>query len=104
MAGVLGRPMGYKSEITPSDYDNTIESGYYPVRGTSSGNVKNDYGLLVIYKGFSDNIVQIKYSLNMFSGVIKRVKLASGWSDWFRIDNFGYNSLAELAAALKPLM
>ena len=26
------------------------------------------------------------------------------WSDWLRIDNFGYNTLEELAAALKPLL
>lgn len=26
------------------------------------------------------------------------------WSDWIRIDNFGYNTLEELAAALKPLL
>lgn len=29
---------------------------------------------------------------------------STAWAPWQRIDNFGYNSLAELAAALKPLM
>lgn len=26
------------------------------------------------------------------------------WSDWIRIDNFGYRTLADLATALKPLL
>lgn len=100
VAGVMGRPMGYKNAITPSDYDNIIQSGYYPVRGTSSNSVVEDYGTLIVYESFSDNIVQVKYSLNIFGGVVKRVKLASGWTPWQRIDNFGYNTLADLAGGM----
>lgn len=33
-----------------------------------------------------------------------RTKNGTSWSAWSRIDNFGYNSLAELATALKPLL
>ena len=34
-----------------------------------------------------------------------RNKQSNGaWSFWARLDNFGYNSLAELATALKPLL
>lgn len=96
-------PFMIKGGIAPSDYDNTTTQGYYNVRGTSSSKVETDWGTLLVIQSFSSNIIQVKYSLNV-SGVAMRQKLTSGWTAWARIDNFGYNSLEELAAVLKPLL
>ena len=45
-----------------------------------------------ILSSVTDNTYYIRYRTDTY------------WGGWKRIDNFGYNSLAELATALKPLL
>ena len=88
------------------DFNNSTKTGSYEVATTNASNSPvgtTAYGIIVVFK-------QAHYITQIFKNVIKdetfiRHRLENGsWSEWQRIDNFGCNTLEELAAALKPLM
>lgn len=98
MAGVMGRPLGYKKAVTGlSDADTLVESGYYrywdDTTGVNQIEVKNLDTFIFQLHG-NRGVIETRTSHNN----------GSSWSEWTRCDNFGYNTLGELAAALKPLM
>lgn len=104
VAGMLGNPVGTKGYIENvypniSSYDEVVSSGIYTVSDSVSVSPKN--GVLVV-NASSAVVCQTFYEQN---GVNQsRLRWYGNWTDWQRIDNFGYNTLEELAAALKPLM
>ena len=77
---------------------NSITDGSSPVTSSSLWVIENKE----LY-GNSDYLVQSLYSVGQSVCYIRFVTDAS-FGSWQRIDNFGYNTLEELAAALKPLM
>lgn len=86
------------------DLNNITDSGFYHV-GVEN-NYQNTPGFgwfcLAVYKSYI--ITQVAFGL-LSSGTWYRTREDSGsssWSPWKRIDNFDYNTLDELAAALKP--
>ena len=96
--GVIGR-------TSAVDFNDMTNNGMYVFINGGHQN-KNEPplssgGLLRVY-GFGDYRVQeySNYGTNSYS----RIKWGTTWYDWQRIDNFGYDTLDELAAALKPLM
>ena len=106
VAGVMDTnrlfPFMYKGQI--SDLNNVIESGYY-ITGFNSANSPSYYcSVMVINTGVY--ITQYAKELTAKGKLYVRTGNADvkNWSGWDRIDNFGYNKLEELAAALKPLM
>ena len=87
------------------DFNQVKTSGFYKVSGfdssisnTPSG---NGYGTLEAIDA-GDYILQRYISRN--KEIFVRHNMNDAWYPWQRIDNFGCNSLGELAAALKPLM
>ena len=68
-----------------------------------------DYGNVIYFKNRSSfgtfQMVCINTTKPEGDRYFVRRCIADGtWTNWQRIDNFGYNSLAELATALKPLL
>lgn len=95
-----------KSRI--DDCDKATTTGYYVVNSSLGlENAPNDriWGNMAVFKS-GDYLTQVIYSSGDSVTRIYSRMLISGttWTPWIRLDNFGYNSLAELAAALKPLM
>lgn len=81
-----------------------IIDGYY------KGNEENintpesyTYGVLIV---FSTSIYVVQQYILQGTYCYQRISVdrGSSWRNWTRIDNFGYNTLEELAAALKPLL
>ena len=92
MAGVIN-PVCYLSwKVIDAD---TLTTGVV-YAATGSTNVPDDYCIITTY-GTTDR-VQIAVSRKT-NATYSRVEIPGAW---VRTDNFGYNTLDELAAALKP--
>lgn len=95
MAGVIN-PMIWLGQT--EDLDSITKSGFGYFTGTPNGfftNVQHPTASgYKIQTRSNDNGTVLEY----------RTKNGTSWSAWSRIDNFGYNTLEELAAALKPLL
>ena len=106
MAGLMGHPVGSKKTYFKGDA-NTLygqsNNGIYTING-AAGKPTNipdgiNNGLLIVENGRDDYTIQriikvgsTEYYIRVFNGVT--------WTAWNRIDNFGYNSLAELSSAV----
>lgn len=91
-------PFMYKGQI--SDLNNAVEPGYY-ITGFNSANSPSYYcSVMVIETGVY--ITQYAKELTARGKLYIRtcVSDVKTWSEWDRIDNFGYNSLAELSAGI----
>ena len=104
MAGVLGNPLGYKGLVTISNIDSTLSAGYYNTNvtltvGTSSVPA---YGTMLVLES-NQYVTQTCYvsGKTFYRRYDKNMK---AFDSWQVIDNFGYNTLADLATALKPLL
>lgn len=104
--------MFLKGSIRGDDnLDSYIQKGIYEVYGVNTGDSALPtviYGLLEVRvgpDGIGDAITQV-LSLQEYekSYTYYRAYWDGAWRDWARLDNFGYNTLEELAAALKPLL
>ena len=100
MAGLMGFPVGHRGNLSNVDVNNMKESGLYYL---GTGNTNADAYSYLIVQNAGYNCLQ-----QMIDHEAKSVKIRvlhnGTWSTWIRIDNFGYNNLDELAAALKPLI
>lgn len=91
-----------------TDCNQALEVGVYGVNSSKGlANAPNDriWGNLFVFKsdGYSSQLLY--NSADSRTAVYSRIVVGnSTFTDWERIDNFGYNTLADLAAALKPLM
>ena len=90
-----------------SDADNLTNKGFFLADGTGiSYNVPMDYGIL-----FTDwaGSAESKWFIQRFFGangevyIRIRQNINIPWGNWFRTDNFGYNSLSSLASAMGGL-
>ena len=106
MAEQMGNPLGNKTK-TSKNLDDYRDVGIYDIIADSSttNQPENAWATLIVtaFEPKKNYIQQVfkpfgssKYYVRLFNG--------TGWASWSRGDNFGYNTLAELAAALKPLM
>ena len=108
VAGVMGSnklfPFMYKG-IANSDLNNVTEPGSYRLGGDSfkNGPAATIYGSLVVFKDSYSYCTQVLYDLS------KNIPIAwtrlgaytqNSWTPWQRLDNFGYNSLKELAGGV----
>ena len=105
VAGVIGS-YNYKG-FYDSNLDNLKEQGFYNLT-ESVTNIPSEYSgyknasfvLVFMYSGTQGQ----QTFLGRQGAVFHRTLYNGTWTAWSRIDNFGYNTLEELAAALKPLM
>ena len=106
MADVLGNPIGYKSQAN-TDLNETTQVGVYRLAGTSYTNSPSSilYGILMVLRDSTSYGVQICFNNYKGETYVRGFVFADGtFYDWIRIDNFGYNTLSDLANALKPLL
>ena len=103
MAGVMGNPLVFKSVLPSNNADEIKENGWYECLNMVE-NMPEVWCYLFVYKMSTYNFI-IQHAINNESGGYYFRKCYGGtWQPWQRIDNFGYNSLEELASALKPLL
>lgn len=100
VAGLMGNPIAYKGTINMAQADSLTDTGIYFINGTSSSNALTNDGTLVMFKGH--NYTQTFYSSSnpIAAYIRRRVGTTGDWTPWQRIDNFGFNSLAELSAGI----
>ena len=103
MAGLLGNPIGGKGEYKGSA-DELNVSGVYACEGEVT-NIPSINGYLIHYNTMRNSMpCSQRYIDWKTNETWVRAKSNSGWSPWQRLDNFGYNTLEELASALKPIL
>lgn len=105
VAGVIGS-YNYKG-FYDSNLDNLKVQGFYNLTENVT-NVPSEYSgyknaSFVLVFMYSDTQGQQTF-LGRQGSVFHRTLYNGNWSAWSRIDNFGYNTLADLATALKPLL
>ena len=86
--------------IAGNDFNQIVIPGVYRISG-SSANSPVDYGTLLVFKTSSILQLCIRSSSASF---YYRVRWNNEWSGWQRADNFGCNTLAELASGIEPLL
>ena len=96
---------GVIGQTAAVDFNQIVTPGvYYFIRGNythSNTPPESTGGILRVYGGSSYSVQEYSnYGRTSYS----RIKWGETWYDWQRIDNFGYNTLANLATALKPLL
>ena len=106
VAGFL--PIVKNTTLTSGDFNEIIDNGTY-IMGVATSNFKNApavsslEGILFVKVSFQEHLMQLYADIQ---GGTYHFRSCYGnyWRPWQRIDNFGYNSLEELASALKPLL
>ena len=102
----------YGQIMIEGDVNDVVGRAIVQIRPHDTGsNIKNlpvkEYGVLVNFTNELEiNPNNSYYRSQTFytsSKVYYRV-FSSQWTSWMRIDNFGYNSLEDMANALKPLL
>lgn len=99
-------PFMYKNQ-SDNDLNKMLNEGYYRLAGSSYTNSPSSsmYGLLMVIRDNQSYGTQICFNSYKGETYIRGFAYNDGtFYEWQRIDNFGYNTLEELAAALKPLM
>lgn len=109
MAGVMGNPVGtQKGAISDTSYNDVIQNGIYTIYNQVGldGPVDESIRLHLVVERTTDGI--IAQTASRFDNNARYIRSlhpnTNKWTPWYRIDNFGYNTLEELAAALKPLL
>ena len=109
MAGLMGNPVGSKGIIRDVDLNELINNGIYTCYTSISDFQTNlhypaeqRYWLVTVE---TDQTWKKQTATYLTGATFVRFKDGEyDWSSWKRIDNFGHNTLAELAEALKPLL
>lgn len=89
------------------DVDTVLTEGKWSFVSGQNYNLPIDYGVLhCLEVGGGYPFMQIVYPRASYEGFWLRTysQESRKWNNWRRLDNFGYNTLEELAAALKPLI
>ena len=96
----------YKFDTGVSDANDFMQLyGTTTITGTTSNNTP-ELGRGILHNmSYNDaNIVQTCYMISgtgsFYSSYVRCYHNTNGWSAWQRLDNFGYNSLAELSAGV----
>lgn len=96
MAGQLGNPIGTHLEHGYTDCNDIEVNGYYPfIVVPDNSPTGNTGGLLMLGSTIIKTQIYITDTGAYF--YYRRRWYNNDWSDWKRVDNFGYNTLAELA-------
>ena len=111
MAGVMGNPIGDKSYYLQKDLNNLTANGIYVCYYTQGDRVNeahypdtaSTYFQIVVYRTVSW-IKQTATNVNSLETFVRVKDGDKDWSTWQRIDNFGYNSVAELAGGVASEM
>ena len=93
----------------PGSCNDYTENGIRFVYGGNATDypINNPYGILITnktyYPALQSTYINQTFVRNINRGIYTRFKEGQNdWTDWVRADNFGYNTLEELASALKP--
>ena len=107
VAGVMGNPIGTMGQDLGDNIDlNTIvNSGLYSTLSSQNqpDGYEEWYGLLAVSKFRTGEVIQPWTPNGTYSnGLFERKKNynSNTWSNWQRIDNFGYNSFEGLAGGV----
>lgn len=91
-------PYIYKGKVT--DANKITVSGIYKME-SGSQNAPESFGLLIVYTTDGYYSVQDFHGMSTGRSYTRRKTSVNGsWTSWYRIDNFGYNTLAELASGV----
>ena len=109
MAEILGNPIRTQtSAIRDTSYNDVIQNGIYTIYNQDGldGPVNESIRLhLVVERTTEGIIVQTASRFDNYACYVRtRHPTTKNWTAWQRLDNFGCNSLEELAAALKLLL
>lgn len=103
MAGLMGNPIGYRRLLTSVDDLNNIGDGIFYTSGVDdpANSPRGMYNNVIVqYSNPSaGHRFQTLYSSNGQVCMFRRFDTL-GWTDWSRLDNFGYNTLAELSSGV----
>ena len=108
MAGVIGNPVSNKGLLLedPSTFSTANKNGIYGINYNSNG-ISVDTGLtdgvvkwgVLIHMGGTFASQILVNGINPLKYFV-RGRSDTGWKTWQRIDNFGYNTLEELASGV----
>ena len=90
-----------------SDLNEVTETGFYRLANTNFTNSPASalYGILIVHRDKTAYMSQIFISSNHGELWVRGGYFNSkSYPPWYRAENFGYNTLADLATALKPLL
>ena len=109
MAGVMGNPLATKSNVVGgTNFNDVTDNGVYSIFDNEGCNGPMGTGIRVILSVVKTSIGTIRQDVARWDakGVYTRSYHinTSSWQSWQRLDNFGYNTLDDLATALKPLL
>ena len=117
MAGLIndaGANELYMKGVINSDWVDNVDVNEIktPKVFTTRGNATNtpndsNWWIIEVTQGIRHNTtVVVQKAVQFYNPSNYYVRTYSGdrWNDWMLCGNFGYNTLEELAAALKPLM
>ena len=97
MAGVIN-PICYRTWTEGVDA-NTLSTGAI-LCGYNCSNVPDDF-CIITTMGTGD---RVQFAISTQNSTTYVRSYSGTWKPWSRCDNFGYNTLADLATALKPLL
>lgn len=100
MAGITGKGILLSAANSEGEVDN-LDGTFVSV---SSGNPIFGLSYGVVYTSNIEGMGGIQIITSNQGSVLFRSKRYGTWTSPTRIDNFGYNTLEELASALKPLL
>lgn len=98
MAGVIGKGLLLAAANSEDEVDN-LDGTFI---GISSGNPIFGLSYGTIYTSNVEGMGGIQIITDNKGSILFRSKRYGTWTSPTRIDNFGYNTLEELASALKP--
>lgn len=103
LVGLMGYPAGTRQVNLVDDCNAISNNGYYPF-SVKPSNAPSNAGPGAVLAYYSASM-KIQYYFNDVdaSAHIRRKWYDNEWSAWRRIDNFGYNTLAELSNAMTDI-
>lgn len=107
VAGLLGNPISHKGVLSNVDIDSVTETGVYLSQGVTNRPMDGVWSIFEVYR-VNNNVCQRFNAIGLKSESTVRTGTISGgsvtWNNWSRIDNFGYNTLADLATGVAGVM
>lgn len=106
MNGLMGNPLAYHPRLKMGDDLNNVKSGMYYTGGMENPkNCPAVYNNCIIQynNSFSGGRSQILFSTDARQTFVRTFNSVE-WAPWTRIDNFGYNTLAELSSGVAEQM
>lgn len=102
----MGNPLSTVANLPIRNFDEVTEAVMVGFNAESDPEVSNhpcEVGTLIVFPSSNKKYGVVQVVTSNTGQTYARSRWGS-WAPWQRLDNFGYNTLEELAAALKPLM